>query len=106
MEELSPAKRALQEARLRTVRSSVSDTAIPRRNSTDSDIPLSSAQTLIWLQEQVLPGRGIYNVTRHIHIGGSLSEPALQAALNALVARHEILRTTYPLTNGTPTQRI
>jgi hypothetical protein len=52
------------------------------------------------------PGKHLYNVPRAIRMTGDLNIEALESALNGLVARHEILRTTYGVVNDQPVQKI
>ncbi len=57
--------------------------------------PMSFAQELLWLLDRATPGLTAYNVPRAMRLRGALDAEALRAALEALVERHEILRTTY-----------
>ncbi|HAF12616.1 MAG TPA: non-ribosomal peptide synthetase [Blastocatellia bacterium] len=103
---LSPAKRALLEQRLR----GVSDTSqvsrsIPRRPQQDL-VPLSFAQQRLWFLDQLQPGNSSYNVSRHVRISEDLDCQALARALNAVVERHESLRTVFRLAGNEPVQII
>jgi amino acid adenylation domain-containing protein len=69
-------------------------------------LPLSFAQELLWLLDQLMPGSTAYTVRWATRIAGPLNVPALQKALDAVVARHEVLRTTYPSAGGRPVQAI
>ncbi|MEP6619263.1 MAG: amino acid adenylation domain-containing protein [bacterium] len=92
--QLSPERRALIEQllRARTQR----EQGIPRR--ADSTIaPLSAVQRFLWLLTQATPGLFAYNAPRAFHLRGALDVPALRAALDGLVARHEIFRTRIEL---------
>jgi len=81
-----------------------SSQTIPVRNP-GAPVPMSFAQELLWRLERASPGHA-YNVPRAIRLGGVLDLPALQQALNALVARHEALRTTFALVDDEPRQVI
>ncbi|MEU7876479.1 amino acid adenylation domain-containing protein, partial [Dactylosporangium sp. NPDC049140] len=59
----------------------------------DVPLPLSFAQQRLWFLAQLDPGSIEYNTPASIPFSGALDADALQAALNALVARHEVLRT-------------
>ena len=58
-------------------------------------LPASFAQELLWLSDRASPGNVAYNVPRTRRLTGSLDVDALRRAFDALVERHEILRTTY-----------
>jgi amino acid adenylation domain-containing protein len=58
-------------------------------------LPASFAQELLWLMDRAAPGSVAYNVPRTRRLRGRLDERALRRACDALVERHEILRTTY-----------
>ncbi|MBF8672523.1 amino acid adenylation domain-containing protein, partial [Pseudomonas putida] len=55
-------------------------------------LPLSFEQQRLWFLEQLSAGGGEYNVVSALALDGALHLDALQAALNAVVARHESLR--------------
>jgi amino acid adenylation domain-containing protein len=78
---------------------------IPRRDP-GASAPLSFAQQRLWFLDQLYPGRSTYNIARRIRIGGALDLEALRRALDAIVARHETLRTTIVAVDGTPQQRV
>jgi amino acid adenylation domain-containing protein len=58
-------------------------------------LPASFAQELMWLLERASPGTTAYNVPRLRRLVGKLDVPALRRAFDALVERHEVLRTTF-----------
>ena len=68
--------------------------------------PLSSAQTRLWLFDRFQPGSSAYNVPLTVLWPGSMDPEALEGALNEIVRRHEILRTTFGLHDGQPVQII
>ena len=71
------------------------------------DIPLSEGQRSLWLMWQLDPQSAGYNMAGALHLKGVLNLSALNAALEALVQRHDILRTYYPLSEaGEPVQRL
>ena len=61
----------------------------------DGALPLSFAQQRLWFIDQLDPDSAAYNVPEVTRIEGGLNLDALKRALQALVARHEILRTTF-----------
>ncbi|HEY0734368.1 MAG TPA: amino acid adenylation domain-containing protein, partial [Herpetosiphonaceae bacterium] len=61
----------------------------------DRDLPLSFAQQRLWFLDQLEPNNPFYNVPAAVRLAGALDVGALQQSLNALVRRHETLRTTF-----------
>jgi amino acid adenylation domain-containing protein len=74
--------------------------------SRDQDLPLSFAQERLWFLDRLAPGHAGYHIPLVLAARGDLSLPALEAALGAMVARHEALRTTYEARGGRPAQRV
>ena len=72
----------------------------------DGELPLSFAQQRLWFLDQLEPGSPFYNLPAVIHMNGLLNVAALEKALNEIVARHEILRTTFGDVDGRPVQRV
>ncbi|HEU4557299.1 MAG TPA: non-ribosomal peptide synthase/polyketide synthase, partial [Longimicrobium sp.] len=72
----------------------------------DGPIPLSFAQEAVWFFEQLVPGLMAYRAQAVIRVHGALDVAALERCLNEIVRRHEIFRTTFPLQDGAPVQRI
>jgi amino acid adenylation domain-containing protein/thioester reductase-like protein len=68
--------------------------------------PLSLAQQRLWLLEQLIGGQPVYNMHDAVRIQGKVDVQALKKALTVLVERHEILRTSFIVKEGTPTQKI
>jgi len=68
-------------------------------------LPLSAAQRRLWFLQQVGQGGG-YAMAGAVAFDGPLDLPALQRTLDALVARHESLRTTFHATETGPVQRV
>ena len=79
----------------------------PIRAQPDAAVyPLSFHQRRVWIIEQFQPGTPLYNVTRAIRMRGPLNRGALKSALQSLLDRHEVLRTTCHMLDGGPVQRI
>ncbi|HOQ44524.1 MAG TPA: condensation domain-containing protein [Bryobacteraceae bacterium] len=65
-------------------------------------LELSCAQERLWSLAQSEPGTACYNVPLAWRIDGSLDLEALRRSLNAIIRRHEILRTIFPNVDGRP----
>ena len=77
---------------------------IPRRTA-DSEPPLSFAQERLWFLDAMGAG-GSYHVPIALKLTGRLELTALREALDAIVARHEALRTAFPAPAGQPTAMV
>ncbi|MGE1154572.1 non-ribosomal peptide synthase/polyketide synthase [Pseudomonas kitaguniensis] len=69
-------------------------------------LPLSFSQQRLWFIEQLTPGTTLFNIPFALHLEGQLNIAALQASLNDLLVRHEILRTGIRSVDGVPSQHI
>ena len=69
-------------------------------------VPLSFAQQRLWFLDRLLPDGSAYNVPAAWHLRGTLHVTVLQRSLDALVERHEALRTRYLQRDGDPMQVI
>ncbi|HYH80783.1 MAG TPA: amino acid adenylation domain-containing protein, partial [Longimicrobium sp.] len=67
---------------------------------------LSFAQQRLWFLEQLGGLGSTYHVPRRMRLHGALDRAALHRALSRIVARHEALRTVFPVVDGEPVQRI
>jgi len=69
-------------------------------------LPLSFAQQRLWFLGQMEGGSEAYHVPLQMRMRGALDAGALRRALDRIVARHEVLRTTFAVVEGEPEQRI
>ncbi|HVR09225.1 MAG TPA: condensation domain-containing protein, partial [Thermoanaerobaculia bacterium] len=103
---LAPAQRALLERALEQQRRRAAQQAaaaarqeapprIPRRPP-GSIVPLSLDQERLWFIQQLDRLSPVYNIYGANRFRGPIGARLLTAALNLLVARHEVLRTTFP----------
>ncbi|MCF5736479.1 syringopeptin non-ribosomal peptide synthetase SypC, partial [Pseudomonas syringae] len=63
--------------------------------SRDQDLPLSFSQQRLWFLAQLEGGSAAYHIPAGLRLRGTLDNPALERALDRIVARHEVLRTTF-----------
>jgi amino acid adenylation domain-containing protein len=105
--DLSPAKQALLEKRLRDERQQEGDrtTDIPRR-AREEVAPLSFTQQRLWFMQQLEPESAVYNEVVAIRLSGPLHVEALTQAVREIVRRHEVLRSSYPTIDGQAQQLI
>ena len=75
--------------------------AIPPRDRS-LPCPLSPNQQRIWFMEQLNPGVPVYNESEAVRLLGELNIDLLEKALNVIIARHEILRSTIQVTGDEP----
>ena len=66
--------------------------------------PVSFAQQRLWFLEQLTPGEPTYNMPYAFWLEGPLDAHALQRAMDAMVARHAVLRTSIVGYDGVPEQ--
>lgn len=69
-------------------------------------VPLSPSQQRMWFLWQLDPQSPAYNVGGMARLIGVLDIARFEAALQALIQRHETLRTTFPSPAGTPIQQV
>src|SRR4029079_8091084 len=71
-----------------------------------ASLPLSFAQQRLWFLDQLAPGQPTYTIPIALRAAGRVDVAALSASLNAVVRRHEVLRTTFAVLDGQPIQLI
>jgi amino acid adenylation domain-containing protein len=98
--QLSPLKQRLLERMLRAeAQRQLQESPIdPREPATR--VPLAPCQQQIWLHAQLDPLAPIYNETMTLHFRGELDRPALERAMEEMIQRHEIWRTTFAYVDG------
>ncbi|HET6978706.1 MAG TPA: amino acid adenylation domain-containing protein [Pyrinomonadaceae bacterium] len=74
--------------------------------SREHDLPLSFAQRRMWFLNQLEPESAYYNVPLALRLTGRLDTDALEKAINKVIRRHEVLRTTFATVAGEPVQVI
>ncbi len=69
-------------------------------------LPASFAQQRLWFLDQLEPGQAVYNLPVAVRLTGELDLDLLRRSFDALLARHESLRTTFGAIDGRPIQVI
>ncbi|HVQ38828.1 MAG TPA: amino acid adenylation domain-containing protein, partial [Pyrinomonadaceae bacterium] len=77
-----------------------------RRVSREQRLPLSFAQQRLWFLAELDPQSTFYNVPTAVRLEGQFNFDALRQALNEIVRRHEVLRTSFSTIAGEPVQII
>ncbi|MCP2051908.1 UNVERIFIED_ORG: amino acid adenylation domain-containing protein/non-ribosomal peptide synthase protein (TIGR01720 family) [Pseudomonas fluorescens] len=80
-------------------------TAIARVDRS-APVPLSYSQQRMWFLWQMEPDSPAYNVGGMARLRGVLDVGRFEAALQALIMRHETLRTTFPSIDGVAYQKV
>ncbi|HET6975221.1 MAG TPA: amino acid adenylation domain-containing protein [Pyrinomonadaceae bacterium] len=78
-------------------------------NTASEDVfvfPLSFAQQRLWFVQQMDPASSAYNMPMAFRLSGRLDVAALEWALNEIIRRHEILRTTFEVLDQQPVQMV
>ncbi len=76
------------------------------RATRDQPLPLSFAQQRLWFLAQIEGVSEAYHISLGLNLHGKLDRPALQHALEQIVARHEALRTRFVSVDGIAVQHI
>jgi amino acid adenylation domain-containing protein len=79
--------------------------ALPRETRPEH-LPLSFAQKRLWFLDQLEADKAVYNIPFLYHLTGNLHKPALEAAFNEILRRHEVLHATFREIHGMPVQII
>src|SRR5260221_2797511 len=96
---LSAGARALLEQRAKVFPQSHSRIS---KSDGGGSAPLSFGQEFIWLATQLDKNTSAFNRCSALRVVGRLNDDALQRALSAIVARHEVLRSRIATEEGRP----
>jgi amino acid adenylation domain-containing protein len=100
---------------LPTERKALESILLERRNTLGGDgvipvrdrslaCPLSPAQERVWFLDRLHPGQRAYNDGEAVRLCGKLDPSLVEAALNVVIQRHEVLRTLFKVVDGRPVQ--
>ncbi len=70
------------------------------------DLPLSFSQQRLWFLAQLEGPNSAYNLASVVRLDGELAVATLEEAISTVIARHQVLRTTFPDSGGKPSQQI
>ena len=102
---LSPERRRLVERKLREQGIDLETIEIVPRPGARDRFPLSFGQERLWFLQQLEPELSAYQISMTVRLHGELEPARLRQALQEIVRRHEILRTTFATDDGEPRQR-
>jgi len=103
---LSPEQRALLEKRLNQKKAEPNKQQIPHVERQGAAYALSFAQERLWLMYQLDPQSALYNVPVVIRFGPNFDVALEQRVFQAIIERHEILRTTFKTVDQQPVQML
>jgi len=95
---LPPEKRELLQRLLR--QRTTTARRIERRPAGMSVVPASFGQRRIWFLDRLEPGAPVYQISAVLPVRAALNAEVLTESVNALVERHEALRTTFHEIDG------
>lgn len=104
LNDLSASERAALVMRLKKKPAELAPEQTIERRKDSGPVPLSFAQQRLWFLDQM--GYSNYFVSGASRLTGALDVNALERSLNAIVQRHEALRTTFTTIDGQPMQII
>src|SRR5438552_10454201 len=105
---LSPEQRTLLEALLKKKGINIGKLeqvqdaeTIPKRRQLNY-CPLSYDQERLWVIDQMDPGNPSYNIYSALRLCGPINIELMEKAINEVVRRHEVLRTTFTVSGSLP----
>ncbi len=78
----------------------------PTGDVAETLLPASVGQERLWFLDRLAPGTSLYNVALAVELRGALDSAALRGALQAIIDRHETLRSTLVFRDGILHQRV
>ncbi len=105
VKELSPEQRDALMRRLTAQKAQEQDALVAEPRDADAEVPLSFAQEREWFRDRMFGGIA-HNISGALTLDGQVSMPAMQAAFDGIVRRHETLRSTFHAPVGAPLAKI
>jgi len=103
---LSPASRARLVQAIREGQTPTSQQEMAPGRTEQDRAPLSFSQQRMWFLHQWEPASPLYTISTALRLSGRLDRRAIVRSLTEIIGRHEILRTTFALSEGNPCQQI
>jgi amino acid adenylation domain-containing protein len=108
LESLTPEERKRLALRLRMRRAAegaaAASAAAGGEERAGTAFPLTLQQQRLWLLDRMAPGGSAYNMPGGVRLTGPLDPGALARAFEAVVRRHEVLRSRIEVRDGEPVQ--
>jgi amino acid adenylation domain-containing protein len=109
LESLTPEERKRLALRLRMRKAAEAGAAAAASAAAGEDragtaFPLTFQQQRLWLLDRMSPGASAYNMPGGVRLTGPLDADALARAFEAVVRRHEVLRSRIEVRDGEPVQ--
>jgi amino acid adenylation domain-containing protein len=95
-----------KEALERLLRAKIAQGPDLKRRAAGEPVPLAYGQRRLWLVDQLKPGTSAYNETNSLRFRFPLDLDVFRRAINEIVRRHECLRMSVHVVDGTPFQNI
>ncbi|AVH69203.1 non-ribosomal peptide synthetase [Nostoc sp. 'Lobaria pulmonaria (5183) cyanobiont'] len=80
--------------------------SLTQQEKNTSIYPLSFAQQGLWFINQLSPDTPTYSIPIVINFKGCINLTALEDSINEIIRRHEVLRTSFTMSDGQPIQVI
>ncbi len=103
---LTSKQRALFIAKLRNQQKTFAKQQVLTRQERSTQIPLSPGQEGIWVYEELTVDSRRFLLPGLMSISGPLDVQLMEKAINAIIERHDALRTTIPVLDDLPVQHI
>jgi hypothetical protein len=104
--QFTPKQKALLILKLRNLMLRTSAAAGPVKHDRVDTMPLSPAQEAIWLYEEMEPASRRFILPAAMELHGQFDFSVAQRAINQIILRHTILRTTIIIDDDWPFQKI